>query len=188
MPVLAGGQPGFAARKDECSPRSGQRKVRLDGNPIRQSKSADHFRYAATLTCSRQGKCTIDGGIRFHRYALSLNGRRGEAACRSGRFRKDEREGMARCDHRVTINQVTPQSQGCAECLADGNWWVHLRVCRSCGHVGCCDDSPNRHASAHFAATRHPIIEGYDPPEGWSWPGRKAHHVRNQGFETGSVT
>lgn len=76
---------------------------------------------------------------------------------------------MARCDHRVTINQVTPQSQGCAECLADGNWWVHLRVCRSCGHVGCCDDSPNRHASAHFAATRHPIIEGYDPPEGWGW-------------------
>ena len=45
-----------------------------------------------------------------------------------------------------------------------GSPWVHLRLCRSCGHVGCCDDSPNRHE-----ATGHPIIEGYDPPEGWGW-------------------
>ena len=47
--------------------------------------------------------------------------------------------------------------------------WVHLRLCRTCGHVGCCDHSPNRHATKHFHATRHPIIEGYDPPEGWGW-------------------
>jgi len=46
---------------------------------------------------------------------------------------------------------------------------VHLRLCRQCGHVGCCDDSPHRHATAHFHATGHPIIEGYDPPEGWGW-------------------
>jgi hypothetical protein len=46
---------------------------------------------------------------------------------------------------------------------------VHLRLCRTCGHVGCCDDSPNRHATKHFHATGHPIIEGYDPPEGWGW-------------------
>ena len=46
---------------------------------------------------------------------------------------------------------------------------VHLRLCRTCGHVGCCDDSPNKHATKHFHATRHPIIEGYDPPEGWGW-------------------
>lgn len=74
-----------------------------------------------------------------------------------------------RCDHVPTIQQVTPQSLGCAECLASGSWWVHLRLCRSCGHVGCCDDSPNRHATAHFHDTRHPVIEGYDPPEGWGW-------------------
>ncbi len=73
------------------------------------------------------------------------------------------------CDHLDTITQVTPGSLGCEECLATGGWWVHLRVCRSCGHVGCCDDSPSRHATAHFTATRHPIIEGYDPPEGWGW-------------------
>ena len=54
--------------------------------------------------------------------------------------------------------------------LADtGGEWVHLRLCRICGHVGCCDDSPNRHATKHFHATGHPIIEGYDPPEGWGW-------------------
>ena len=46
---------------------------------------------------------------------------------------------------------------------------MHLRLCRTCGHVGCCDDSPNKHATKHFHATQHPIIEGYDPPEGWGW-------------------
>ena len=64
---------------------------------------------------------------------------------------------------------VTPSARGCEECLGIGSPWVHLRICRTCGHVGCCDDSPHRHATAHFAATRHPIIEGYDPPEGWGW-------------------
>lgn len=73
------------------------------------------------------------------------------------------------CNHLATIAHVTPGSVGCEECLANGSWWVHLRLCRTCGHVGCCDDSPNRHATAHFHATRHPIIEGYDPPEGWGW-------------------
>lgn len=73
------------------------------------------------------------------------------------------------CNHLATIAHVTPGSLGCEECLANGSWWVHLRLCRTCGHVGCCDDSPNRHATAHFHATRHPIIEGYDPPEGWGW-------------------
>src|ERR1700720_1053401 len=46
---------------------------------------------------------------------------------------------------------------------------LHLRLCRTCGHVGCCDDSPNRHATKHFHATGHPVVEGYDPPEGWGW-------------------
>ncbi len=73
------------------------------------------------------------------------------------------------CDHLDTIVDVTPGTLGCAECLANGSWWVHLRLCRTCGHVGCCDDSPFKHATAHFHATGHPIIEGYDPPEGWGW-------------------
>ncbi|MFW3173174.1 hypothetical protein EX530_00255 [Xanthomonas phaseoli] len=73
------------------------------------------------------------------------------------------------CRHTDQINQVTPSARGCEECLAIDSVWVHLRLCRSCGHVGCCDDSPNRHATAHHHATGHPIIEGYDPPEGWGW-------------------
>jgi uncharacterized UBP type Zn finger protein len=70
------------------------------------------------------------------------------------------------CTHTDTIREVTPSALGCEECLKIGSPWVHLRLCRTCGHVGCCDDSPNRHATKHFHQTRHPIIEGYDPPEG----------------------
>ncbi|HEY0146585.1 MAG: UBP-type zinc finger domain-containing protein [Methylovirgula sp.] len=73
------------------------------------------------------------------------------------------------CHHLHSIRDVTPRARGCEECLKTGDWWVHLRICRTCGHVGCCDDSPNKHATAHFHATSHPIIEGYDPPEGWGW-------------------
>ena len=75
----------------------------------------------------------------------------------------------AQCRHTDSIKVVTPSTLGCEECLKTGSWWVHLRVCRACGHVGCCDQSPNKHATGHFKATGHPIIEGYDPPEGWGW-------------------
>lgn len=74
-----------------------------------------------------------------------------------------------RCSHTDLITIVTPSALGCEECLRIGSPWVHLRLCRSCGHVGCCDQSPHRHARQHFEATGHPIIEGYDPPEGWGW-------------------
>ena len=73
------------------------------------------------------------------------------------------------CTHADAIRDVTPSALGCEECLKIGSPWVHLRLCRTCGHVGCCDDSPNRHATKHFRKTRHPIIEGYDPPQGWGW-------------------
>ena len=73
------------------------------------------------------------------------------------------------CTHLDTVRDVTPSSDGCEDCLRIGGRWVHLRMCMSCGHVGCCDDSPNQHATKHFQATRHPIIETYDPPDGWGW-------------------
>jgi hypothetical protein len=76
---------------------------------------------------------------------------------------------MARCDHLDTVEVVTPATKGCEECLKAGSVWLHLRLCRTCGHVGCCDQSLGRHATKHFQATGHPIIEGYDPPEGWAW-------------------
>lgn len=74
-----------------------------------------------------------------------------------------------RCVHAAGIRQVEPSAKGCEECLKLGSEWVHLRICRTCGHVGCCDESPHQHARAHFHETQHPIIEGYDPPEGWGW-------------------
>jgi hypothetical protein len=73
------------------------------------------------------------------------------------------------CSHLDAIETVTPSADGCEECLLIGEDWVHLRLCRTCGHVGCCDSSKNRHATRHFRATHHPIIEGWDPPEGWGW-------------------
>ena len=73
------------------------------------------------------------------------------------------------CSHLDQIQVRTTNRRGCEECLKSGSRWVHLRLCRTCGHVGCCDDSPNKHATKLFKATGHPIIEGYDPPEGWGW-------------------
>jgi len=70
-------------------------------------------------------------------------------------------------DERPDPNARTPD--GCEECLASGSRWVHLRLCTSCGHVGCCDSSPNRHATAHFAATDHPVVRSAEPGESWRW-------------------
>jgi hypothetical protein len=73
------------------------------------------------------------------------------------------------CEHTSGIRTVTPSALGCEECLAMGSRWVHLRLCRSCGHVGCCDSSPNRHASRHAAASGHAVARSAEPGEDWSW-------------------
>ncbi|MGX5681094.1 UBP-type zinc finger domain-containing protein [Schumannella luteola] len=64
---------------------------------------------------------------------------------------------------------VPPSGTGCVECDATGAWWVHLRRCAQCGHIGCCDDSLNKHATAHWRATGHPIIQSFEPGEDWFW-------------------
>ena len=64
---------------------------------------------------------------------------------------------------------VPPSGEGCVECDAAGGWWLHLRRCTACGHVGCCDSSPSQHASAHAAATGHRIVQSYEPGEEWAW-------------------
>ena len=75
-----------------------------------------------------------------------------------------------RCDHLDWIRTVSPGSWGCQDCLAAGRRdWVHLRVCQTCGHVGCCDSSPGRHASRHALSTSHPIVRSYEPGEDWFW-------------------
>jgi uncharacterized UBP type Zn finger protein len=74
------------------------------------------------------------------------------------------------CDHFLAIRDVKPSSpDGCEECLRIGSPWVHLRVCLTCGHVGCCDDSPLRHATAHFHGTGHPVMKSFEPGETWGW-------------------
>lgn len=74
------------------------------------------------------------------------------------------------CTHLDSIRDVQPDStEGCPDCLVEGTTWVHLRECLECGHVGCCDSSPRRHASAHFTATQHPIMRSIQPGESWRW-------------------
>jgi hypothetical protein len=62
---------------------------------------------------------------------------------------------------------VPPSGTGCAECLAAGGWWVHLRRCAACGHVGCCDTSPAQHATGHFQESGHPVVQSFEPGEAW---------------------
>ena len=75
----------------------------------------------------------------------------------------------ATCAHLNQIREVTPSANGCEECLRMGDTWVHLRECLVCGHVGCCDSSPRRHASAHYGEVGHPVMRSIELGEGWRW-------------------
>ena len=75
----------------------------------------------------------------------------------------------AECSHLDHVHDVTPGTQGCQECLEHGDRWVHLRVCLECGHVGCCDSSPGKHATAHHRETGHPVVRSIEPSETWGW-------------------
>lgn len=74
------------------------------------------------------------------------------------------------CRHVLTLHPVAARTPtGCEECLKTGSRWVHLRLCLSCGHVGCCDDSPNRHATKHALHSGHPVIASFEPGETWAF-------------------
>ncbi len=73
------------------------------------------------------------------------------------------------CTHRDQIQDAVPGSDGCEECLAMGDTWVHLRLCLTCGHVGCCNDSKNKHAYKHYQATGHPLVKPLGESEEWVW-------------------
>jgi uncharacterized UBP type Zn finger protein len=73
------------------------------------------------------------------------------------------------CTHLDQIQKVKPKTKGCEECLKLGEGWVHLRLCLTCGHVGCCDTSKNKHATKHSHATKHPIVRSLEPGENWMW-------------------
>jgi len=78
---------------------------------------------------------------------------------------------MATCTHldTVTITELPESVEGCTDCLATGGQWLHLRICLGCGHVACCDSSPNQHASKHFEDSGHPLIRSLEPGEEWSF-------------------
>ncbi len=73
------------------------------------------------------------------------------------------------CSHMGQVQNVVPSADGCEECLQLGDKWVFLRLCMICGHVGCCDNSKNKHATQHFHSTGHPLIKSYEPGEDWVW-------------------
>ncbi|WP_037605983.1 UBP-type zinc finger domain-containing protein [Streptacidiphilus rugosus] len=75
---------------------------------------------------------------------------------------------------------VPPSGAGCVECDAAGGWWIHLRRCALCGHIGCCDDSPAKHTTAHAKATGHPVIRSFEPEETWFW-----NYDTSEYFESG---
>ena len=77
---------------------------------------------------------------------------------------------MSKCTHADQIKVTRPETvEGCEECLKIGGKWVHLRVCLTCGKVGCCDNSPNKHARAHYGETEHPLIQSVEPGEKWAF-------------------
>jgi uncharacterized UBP type Zn finger protein len=74
-----------------------------------------------------------------------------------------------RCTHLDQIRIQQTSQKGCEDCLNTGDTWVHLRLCLTCGHVGCCDSSKNRHATKHFQTSRHPLVRSVEPGESWVW-------------------
>jgi hypothetical protein len=82
----------------------------------------------------------------------------------------DGRATTKTCSHLDLVNDVSPSTQdGCEDCLREGTRWVHLRECLQCGHIGCCDNSPRRHATAHWHASQHPLMRSFEPGEDWAW-------------------
>jgi uncharacterized UBP type Zn finger protein len=76
---------------------------------------------------------------------------------------------MQYCEHIEDIRPVTPSAKGCEDCLKIGARWVHLRLCLECGHVACCDSSPNKHATKHYHASEHAIVQSFEPGEEWCY-------------------
>ncbi|HMA37360.1 MAG TPA: UBP-type zinc finger domain-containing protein [Chloroflexia bacterium] len=90
------------------------------------------------------------------------------------------------CTHVQGLHDVTPSGNGCAECLKTGDTWVHLRLCETCGQVGCCDNSKNKHATAHFHHTHHPVIKSYEPGEDWGWCYVDEIYIEELGLNVGN--
>jgi uncharacterized UBP type Zn finger protein len=83
---------------------------------------------------------------------------------------KDNNIVVTECDHLKSVNpDIQGNTGGCEECEKIGSDWVHLRLCLTCGHVGCCDNSKNKHGTKHFESTKHPMIRSFEQGEYWKW-------------------
>jgi CPA2 family monovalent cation:H+ antiporter-2 len=112
-----------------------------------------------------------DDTIRTHQDALRSDLHRNGSFTRRAVIMQlsEAQQQTSKCSHTDQAQVVTPSAAGCEECLALGDAWVHLRICMTCGHVGCCDSSKNKHATKHFQATEHPIVKSFEPGEEWAW-------------------
>jgi CPA2 family monovalent cation:H+ antiporter-2 len=138
---------------------------------------ADETEAAATIAVRVLEMLGVDGAtsdrlvgeLRAAAYRTAVGGARGGTVLRE-RFELTSQERQSRhCSHTGQAGAVAPGSPGCAECLREGSEWVHLRICMSCGHVGCCDTSPRRHARAHWTESQHPLMKSAEPGEDWAW-------------------
>lgn len=118
-----------------------------------------------TLTRYHFGEELVEQHVKALREAINEDGGDQREVVRLNEARLQSTQ----CAHLDQVQEVRPKSQGCEECLKLGDEWVHLRVCMTCGHVGCCDSSKNKHATAHFHATGHPIMRSFQPDEDWAW-------------------
>jgi hypothetical protein len=118
----------------------------------------------------------VSAALRRHTEPLRASGRTRRSVAIPSRCARAGPVGLwftalPRCTHldSVKVLELPDSVAGCEDCLREGGVWLHLRICLECGHVGCCDDSPNRHATAHHHSSGHPLIRSLEPGEEWSW-------------------
>ncbi len=123
------------------------------------------------LTCVLEAYDIAPEHVRNHQQALRAHQHAAlNFATRKSTYElSDAQQQTSKCAHTDQTQIVTPSAFGCEECLEMGDTWVHLRICMTCGHVGCCDSSKNKHATKHHHATDHPIVMSFEPGEEWAW-------------------
>jgi CPA2 family monovalent cation:H+ antiporter-2 len=131
-------------------------EIVLSGSAAAFAKVAPLFR---TEVSEEIKEATLIPSARYDRYGIDLE----------QVIELKTNSNSTNCSHLDRVQRVTPSAKGCGECLRTGDDWVHLRICMTCGHVGCCDDSKNKHATKHYHETSHPIIRSLEPGEDWAW-------------------
>src|SRR6266851_7710987 len=141
---------------------------RWPDRPPKRATMGPTTSWSATLSAPTSCRCGFSPSIWSTRHYDDFPGTSRRRA-RPGLFKTRSEMMTLSCTHLNFVVTDAANTNGCKECLEMGDTWVHLRLCRTCGHVGCCDESKNRHATKHFRATQHPIMTSLEPGEDWSW-------------------